>query len=127
MKKINISHVNNMHNQWLRILNFYKTEIQILRGILTEIAGKNTGADMLKEVEHYENQFRVQTNNIDTIVRGIHVNVDAIAKEAAGSSAGYIDAQLLTAHSQLGDETAELEKLMVTLMQEFRKFAATWM
>lgn len=41
MSKVNISHVNNMHNQWLRTLNFYKTETAIMRGLLTEVAGKN--------------------------------------------------------------------------------------
>lgn len=127
MSKVNISHVNNMHNQWLRTLNFYKTETAIMRGLLTEVAGKNSNADMLREVEHYENQFRIQGNNIDTISRDIHVNIDAIAKEAAHSSAGYIEGALVEAHNKLGELAATQENTMRDLMHGFRKFAAQWM
>src|SRR4051812_10425391 len=104
MSKVNVSHVSNMHNQWLRNMNFYKTEVSILRGILTEIAGKYTGGEVLKDVEHFENQFKVQTNNIDSICHGIHENIMRISKEAQHSSAGYIDASLLTEHMALGQK-----------------------
>ena len=127
MNKVNISHVNNMHNHWLRTLNFYKTEISILRNLLTEIAGKNTNPEMLKEVEHYENQFNVQSNIIDTIAHGIHVNIDAISKASGNSTAGYIDGQLLADHTKLGSDTEYEEKVMIDMIHSFRRFAATWM
>lgn len=127
MNKINISHVSNMHNQWLRTLNFYKTEMTILKGILTEIAGKNSDAEVLKQVEHFENQFRIQANNIDMIAHGIHVNIDAISKAAAQSSAGYIDGTLVADHTALGDKTEEEEKIMLDIIRSFRKFAEKWM
>ncbi|MCW3123842.1 MAG: hypothetical protein JWQ38_3334 [Flavipsychrobacter sp.] len=127
MSRINISHVNNMHNQWLRTLNFYKTEMVILRGILTEIAGKNSDAAMLKEVEQFENQFKVQTDNIDVIAHSIHVNIDTMSKEVQNSSAGYIDGQLVADHTILGNKTEEEEKTMLNIIRSFRKFAEQWM
>jgi len=116
-----------MHNQWLRSLNFYKTEMAIQKGILTEIAGKNTGKDVMKEVEHFENQFLIQANNIDSICHDIHVNLSAIAKDAQASSAGYIDGGLLEAHKALGLKADAEEKVAVELIQAFRKFAEEWM
>ncbi len=127
MNKINISHVNNMHSQWLRTLNFYKTEMVILRGILTELAGKNSDAEMLKEVERFENQFKVQTDNIDAIAHSIHVNIDAISKEVKNSSAGYIDGTLVSNHTLLGNKTNEEEETMREIIRSFRKFAEKWM
>ncbi len=127
MKRINISHVSNMHNQWLRTLNFYKSEMSILKGILTEVGGKNSNAEMLKDVEHFENQFKIQAINIDTIAHGIHVNIDAISKEAANSSAGYIDSNLATEHDQLCAQAEDEEKIMIELIRSFRKFAEKWM
>lgn len=127
MKKVNISHVSNMHNQWLRTLNFYKTEITILKHILTEIAGKNTNSEAMKEVAHFENQFYIQSNNIDTLNHLIHANIDRIAREAKASSAGYIDATLLETHESLGTQTEEQEAIMVPLIQSFRRFAEKWM
>ncbi len=127
MNKVNISHVNNMHNQWLRSLNFYKTEMTILKGMLTEIAGKNTAPEIMKEVEHFENGFRVQTNNIDTLTHEIHVNIDAISKAAQASSAGYIDGQLQADHTALGNKATVLENTVIELVRAFRKFAEKWM
>jgi hypothetical protein len=127
MSKVNLSHVSNMHNQWLRNLNFYKSELAILKGILTEIAGKYTGGEVSKEVEHFENQFKIQTDNIDTISHDIHVNIGRIGKEAQQSSAGYIDGDLLTEHTALGQRAEAEEKIAIELIHSFRKFAERWM
>jgi hypothetical protein len=127
MNKVSISHISNMHNQWLRSLNFYKTELGILKGLLTEIAGKNTGSEATKEVEHFENQFKVQTNNIDMLCHEIHVNIDAISKAAQHASAGYVDGKLLTDHTALGNKADDLEKIVTELVHSFRKFAQKWM
>jgi hypothetical protein len=40
MNKISITHVSNAHNRWLRSMEFYKQEIDILKGMLAEIAGR---------------------------------------------------------------------------------------
>jgi len=116
-----------MHNQWLRSLNFYKTELSILKGLLTEIAGKNTGSEATKEVEHFENQFRIQTNNLDILGHEIHVNIDAISRAAQNASAGYVDGELLTDHTALGNRADDLEKVVTELIHSFRSFAQKWM
>lgn len=125
--RINISHVTNTHNQWLRSLNFYKTEISILKSILTEIARKNTGGEAMKETEHFENQFYIQSNNIDALAHAIHGNISAIADAAKASSAGYIDAELKKTHDELGIKTEQQETTVTELVRSFRRFAEKWM
>ena len=120
MKKVNISHVSNQHNYWLRSLNFYKTEISILKGILTEIAGKNSGTDVLKEVEHFENQFKIQNINIDRLSHEIHVNIDGISKQAQQHNAGYIDEALQVTHIALGERFENEEKIIHEIIRTFR-------
>jgi hypothetical protein len=127
MKKINVSHVSNEHSYWLRTMNFYKTEISILRGILTEIAGKNTGADVMKEVEHFENLFMVQVDNIDRLSHDIHVNMSAIAKASMDANAGYIDGALVATHTELGTRYHDVEHVVRNAVDSFRKFAEQWM
>lgn len=127
MQKINIAHVNNEHNSWLRSLNFYKTEIGILKGILTQVAGKNTGAEVMKEVEHYENQFKLQTDNIDRLSHDIHVNINSIGRHAQEANAGYIDGSLLTTHTTLGEKYESEERVVTSVIQSFRKFAGQWL
>ena len=127
MDKVNVSYVDNMHSQWLRALAFYKTEIDVLKGILTEIAGKNTNAEVSKKVEHFENQFNIQSNNIDEIAHNINANITTIGNQANSAHAGYIDAQLLAEHTKLGADTDAEVKSMIDLIQSFRVFAAKWM
>jgi hypothetical protein len=38
--KISIKHVSNEHSDWLRALDFYKEELNVLKTRLTEVAGK---------------------------------------------------------------------------------------
>lgn len=127
MKKANITHVNNEHNYWLRSLNFYKTEIGILRGILTEIARKNTGSEAMKKVDHFENQFNIQINNIDRLTHSIHANLVKISEQAQQSNAGYIDSALVTEHTALHDKYESEIRVITDIITSFRKFAGEWM
>lgn len=127
MTRVNIANVNSAHGSWLHSLNFYKTELSILRVVLTEIAGKNTSAGIRKEIEHFENQFRVQSVNIDRLAYDIHTNIHKISEEAQAAHAGYIESALLTQHNALGAAYGQLEKVLTALVQDFRKFAGTSM
>lgn len=127
MQKVNIAHVGNEHNYWLRSLNFYKSEIGILRGILTELAGKNSAPEVMAEVEHFENQFTVQVDNIDRLAHDIQVNLDALSEAAKNASAGYIDGGLAATHSTMGERFESEEKVLSEVIKSFRKFAEKWM
>lgn len=127
MDKISITHLNNAHSDWLRGLDFYKEEIKILKDRLTEVASKNSHPDVLKQVEHYENQFDIQSENIHRLRHDIKSNLKVAAEETKASSAGYIDGTLLSAHTTLGQKFESEEKTVNELRQEFNQFAAEWM
>jgi predicted nucleic acid-binding Zn-ribbon protein len=127
MNKISVSHMNNSQSRWLRSLDFYKNELNVLKNMLTEVMGKNNAPSVRKKVEHYENQFKVQNNNIDGLVHEIKDNNSRIAAGAKGSSAGYIDGELFTVHNQLEQRFDSEEQTINTLRHEFQRFAADWM
>ena len=127
MIRVSITHMSNAHNSWLRSLDFYKTEINTLKGMLTEIAAKNTGEQVMKEVEHYENQFKVQLENIDILTHDIRENLAEAGRQANASGAGYVDGSLLSKHTELGEKYATEEKIVNELRHSFQLFAAEWM
>ena len=127
MEKISITHMNNAHTDWLRGLDFYKEEIKILKTRLTEVAGKNTDPDVMKQVEHYENQFDIQSENIHKLTHNIKSTLKVVASEAIAARAGYIDGALLTQHNTLGLQFETEEHTVKQLRSEFNKFAAEWM
>ncbi len=125
--RISITHLGNAHNEWLRSLDFYKGELTILRGRLTEIAGKNSASDAMAKVEHFENQFIIQIDNIDRLVHDIKVNVSAVSQQAIASSAGYIDGALVETHKELSQKVKTEEGIINSLRHEFNDFATVWM
>lgn len=127
MKKISIKHLSNNHSDWLRALDFYKQEVSLLKERLTEIAGKNTGGDTLAQVEHFENQFKVQADNIDTLSHNIRQTLAETALELQQDHIGYVDENLLMRHDKLQHDFDAEEKVVLDLRKEFNRFAATWM
>lgn len=127
MEKISIAHMSNAHNDWLRGLDFYKQEIGILRNRLTEVAGKNSHPEVLKQVEHYENQFEIQKENIHRLRHDIKSNIKMTASDANSGHAGYVDGALLNYHFDLGEKFESEEKTVQELRQEFNQFAAAYM
>ncbi|MBM3430464.1 MAG: hypothetical protein FJX99_05720 [Bacteroidetes bacterium] len=45
------------HLDYLNKLEFYMEEITILKERLSEVTAKNTDKEVLKQVEHFQNQF----------------------------------------------------------------------
>ena len=127
MKRVSITHVNNLHSDWLRSLDFYKQELDILAGRLNEIAAKNTANEVQKQVEHYQNAITVQRDNIDRLNHDIHTNITGISNAAHEDSAGYVDSTLLTQHYQLHEQFTLEEKVINETRQGFMRFAAEWM
>ncbi len=127
MKRISITHMNNAHGDWLRALDFYKEEIVILRKRLGELAGKNTLPEVLKQVEHFENQLAIQKEHIDLLSHDIHANVADISKEIQHSKEGYISESLFVQHNGLATKFADEEKIFNAIRHEFNQFSSAWM
>jgi len=121
-----IPHTNVEHSDWVRSLDFYKDELGILKGRLTEVAGKNTGDEAAKGAEHFENQFRIQITKIDELRHDINNHLAEIAGQAA-ASAGHIEKAELDSHAALRDRYIAQEKIVNDLRHEFYRYAAKWM
>jgi predicted glycoside hydrolase/deacetylase ChbG (UPF0249 family) len=125
--KHKISEMGNEHTEWLSALSFYKQELNTLKDRLTEIAGKNTATEMASQVEHFENQFKMQAEHIDILTHNINKNLTISAIEAQANTAGYIDESLLKKHAEQKEAFGTLEKVLKDLRAEFNTFAAKWM
>ncbi|XZF16143.1 hypothetical protein ACTHGU_08390 [Chitinophagaceae bacterium MMS25-I14] len=126
MNKTNIRHWQSLHNDWLRALDFYKGEIGILRSRLNEIAGKNTGKEMLSDVEHYESQFTLHTDNIEQLQHDINQNIAAIGSGAEKNN-GFVDNSLLEKLEQQHGKYMDEEQSVNELRHSFNIFSSEWM
>jgi hypothetical protein len=123
-EKIFKQHEEN--EDWINKLNFYKDEIHILKGRLEELAQKNTSKNVAAEIEHFQNQFIIQRNNIDNIAHAVKINeselIDSI--ESNPISANH---RKMEYHEREHDLIATFEKNFKHLRQDFNKFSSKWM
>ncbi|WP_285057601.1 hypothetical protein [Pedobacter ginsengisoli] len=126
MKKINIKHVQNLHNEALRGLQFYKEEMNILQGRLEEITKDNTHIEVMKNVEHFQNQLIIQRNNMDELRHTINEHLRLITHQLEKTSY-FVSENADEAQTKLYERYLSLEQSINELRHEFNRFAAKWM
>ncbi|MBN9482330.1 MAG: hypothetical protein BGO70_17280 [Bacteroidetes bacterium 43-93] len=127
MDNTSLAHITNTLNDWLRALEFYKTELGILKSRLTEIGGKNTGRDMLRLVEHYESQFALHQENIDKLSHDINATLAAI-HEGLRHSHSQSPSDIVSQGYDLLAHRFETEETVVSeLRRAFNRFSSVWM
>jgi hypothetical protein len=109
--KDTIAHVHLMCEDWKRELDFFKTEIVYLRKRLEEVASKNTSKDVLIEVEHFENKFRIMSIHVDELKHDVNLKNESLLKEAA-EKPNYINVKMI-------DEDVDLIELMNDTSSDF--------
>jgi hypothetical protein len=114
------------NTEWMSKLNFYKDEIEILKGRLEEITSKNNAQEVLSQVEHFQNQWIIQRNNIDEISHQVKAN-EASLLEEINSNPVAVDHRKVEYHAQEQELVNSFEKNFNDLRQEFNTFSAKWM
>jgi len=69
------------HMEWQNKLSFYKDEIKVMEKRIAEVSQKNTGIEVRKEIEHFQNQFLIQKENIRRISHHISEEEKQIQSE----------------------------------------------
>lgn len=76
--KENIAHLQAVCQDWTRELKFYKTEVPFFIKRLEEIVLKNTKNEILSQVEHFENKFRIMNFHYSELVHDLKLLNKAI-------------------------------------------------
>lgn len=124
--KVNIIDQHLENQDWSKRLDFYKEEITILKERLDEVTGKNNASDFLKDVEHYQNQFVVQRNNIDELAHAIKKNEHGLVQEVHTNPIA-VDHRKVENHDSEADFIGYFEKNFAELRSEYNKFLSKWM
>jgi hypothetical protein len=123
-EKVYAQHAEN--SEWLNSLKFYNDEIKILKNRLSELASKNNHKDFSAGVEHFQNQFIIQKNNIDEISHAIKMNEEELQKEIKNNPVAA-DKIKVSYHTKNKETFEAFESNFNKLRSEFNVFAAKWM
>jgi seryl-tRNA synthetase len=117
----NIRKVGNEHSEWIKGLDFYKDDLQVLVHRLEEVAKTNGDFDARSGMEHFQNQFIIQRNNIEELKHKIREHLHEVSRNPALET-DQVDSSLLADHENLSDEYKTLEKVINEIRKEFNDY-----
>ncbi|WP_293741971.1 hypothetical protein [uncultured Pedobacter sp.] len=126
MKKISIKHLNNVHVDSIRGLDFYAETLEILRERLNEIAKANTGKETMIGIEHFQNLFIIHQEKIEVLKHRLLKNIEMLAGEIKDTK-GFIEQSVFEKNEELQSEYLREVDLFEEMRHEFYRFAAEWM
>lgn len=126
MSYTNITNIGTQHTDAARGLSFYKEEINILEERLFEVASKNNSFEARQGIEHFQNQFVIQHNNIHDLRHKFEKHETNMAADA-NAHQGRINQFYVEEEQALMNEYKNLEKIIKELRREFNLFLSKWM
>ncbi len=126
METKKIYDLHEEHQTWLKNLAFYKDEITVMQNRITEIASKNSGQDVLKQVEHFQNQLIVQRNNIDELNHSIKDHENYL-ENRVNENPTAVDHRKVNDHPKMRDNYESFDKVFNELRKELNLFLAKQM
>ncbi|MBL7963235.1 MAG: hypothetical protein JNM31_05240 [Flavobacteriales bacterium] len=122
-------HVGELHFEhllWLNALRFYKDEIGIFERRMEEIVRRNSGQEVMAQLEHFQNQYIREREVIDELRHDIKEHENFLEKESKERPVA-LEHRLYKDHAGLRDRYETFEKLYRELKYEFYHWAAKWM
>lgn len=125
-KRVHLADLHSDHQLWLNTLRFCKDEIGILEKRLEEIAGRNTGHEVMAELEHFQNRYIREREVIDELRHDIKQHENSLERTAREHQVaiGHVP---FKDHHDLRDRVATFEKLYRELKAEFMRWLSTRM
>lgn len=114
------------HQQWLNNLSFFEDEIKVFKNRIAEVASKNTNKEILAFVEHFQNQFFVQQDNIDRLKHDIKLD-DRTLELKLEKNQIAADKQHLPDHKAFREKFEGFEHNFNELRKELYKFLSKTM
>ncbi|MFM7824088.1 MAG: hypothetical protein ACKPB3_09980 [Bacteroidota bacterium] len=119
--KIEVLHAE--HREWLNKIDFYYDDLKIMRHRLEEVAARNTNKSLMAQVEHYQNQFVIQRNELDEMKHAINQSEISIAENVAQNGTA-VNRRSVADDQSMRERMSQFEKLFLQLRVELMSFLA---
>lgn len=108
------------HNEWQNKIKFYRNELKKLNDALGEFVTRKSSSDIMVSVEHFQNQFTVQSEVLDIMRHDFKQHENAI--EAKQKNLSVYDSNLALNHGNHMERLIQFEKIFYDLREEFHEF-----
>ncbi|MFA9212287.1 MAG: hypothetical protein ACEQSR_00370 [Candidatus Methylacidiphilales bacterium] len=114
------------HKEWLNKLSFYKDDLTVMQSRLDEVASKNSSKDALVMIEHFQNQFKIQNEQIDILKHDINQHSANIESSISNNPVAS-DHRTMEDHAPERERMERFEELFASLRKDLFGFLAKWM
>lgn len=112
-------------NSWREALRSQREEFTRMKNELQQVAAHITNREVLKDVEHYENQFDIQLTNIHDLKKSIKSYNTGPAH--TGESDGGFEPELVSSgYQKLSTEYQHLRQRLHEIKNEFQQFLVNY-
>jgi len=125
-KRKHLSDLHFEHQLWTMETAFYTDELNLYQQWLAGIAAKNTGEEVVKQVEHFQNQFIIQSNQLELLNHEIKAHEQWLTNHAETHPVA-IDHQVFADHTAMRQSADTFKSLYADLKVEFKQFVSKWM
>jgi hypothetical protein len=121
MSYVNILDAGTDHTIWMKGLEFYRDELDLMQKRLLEISKKSKSAESGKLLEHFQNQFMIQQKNISDMKHDVKNYVKGLGNDSRDHG-GFVNDVYLQEGSSLRTRYEQQEQVMNSLRHEFNDF-----
>jgi hypothetical protein len=93
---------------------------------LDEVTSKNNNPDFLKDVEHFQNQFIIQREQIDILKHDVKQR-ETIIEKAVEANPIASDHRRMDIDTVLNDKLVRFEEIFNALRKDLLNFISKWM
>lgn len=123
---INNSDLHFEHKQWRSELSFWEDELKSFNNRLEELVKRWTYKNVLAQLEHFQNEFILHSEVIDTLQHDINVHeTDMAAHDKKGED--VINRDFAKLHTAFRDRMETQRKIYADLKKEFYQFLSKFM
>ncbi len=125
-RKKHLDDLHFEHQLWLSEAKFYADELKIYQKRLEEVSAKNSSSEVKMQVEHFQNQFIIQKEQLDILSHDAKEHEEWLTNFAKENPVA-IDHHLFADHEAMLEKISTFKQIYSGLKTEFNRFLATWM
>ncbi len=124
-EKLSLERVHFDHRIWNNELDFVKDEVNIYEKRLSDLVQKDYNRDMMRGLEHFQNQFIRQKEVIDELHHKVNTHEHHIVEITISQASDKLN-PLFEEYLGLSDEMETFRKIFQQLKKEFYQYLAKW-
>lgn len=114
------------HQNWKSEMDFWKDELKTFNNRLSELITRYTSKEVLKQMEHYQNEFALHSGVIDDLQETIEKHEASIAGHSQTGNES-MDIALVKTHMNFREKIETQRQIYVDMKKNFLRFLTKYM